>query len=148
MEESTDKLMWDGFGFPMVIIGPKWRTNAQGYTILDIDIQMLSEAVRDALLLQPYPLTGKQVTFLRKHFEMTLEEFGKLVEKSHAGVKYWEGKNNSPAGMDVNAELLLRLRLAKKVHNTLFQRVLEEIVIPGCTTSGEHTLEIQAPSAA
>lgn len=147
MENMPEKLVWDGFGFPIVILGARWKQTPSGYAVLDIDLTTLGEVVRDTLLLHPAPLTGKQVSFLRKHFEMTLEEFGKIVGKSHAGVKYWEDKGEAPAGMDANAELLLRLRLARMVNGEVFKRVLEEVVLPGCRVA-ERPIEVVAPTAA
>jgi DNA-binding transcriptional regulator YiaG len=148
MEKLLDKFLWDGFGFPIALIGARWKTSSTGYTVLDIDVQSLGEAVCQTLLLHPTILTGQQVIFLRKHFEMTLAEFGKLVKKSHACVKHWEDKGAEATGMDANTELILRLRLAERVGVALLQRVFEEIVIPDCVAKKEFPVEVVSPNAA
>ena len=131
METLPDKILWDGFGFPIAIQGARWKTTASGYRVLDVDVQKLAALVRNALLLRHAPLTGGQVKFFRTHLEFTQGEFGKLVGKTHACVASWEAKKQESTGMDFNTEMMLRLKIASQFGQDILQQVLLDVVLLG-----------------
>jgi DNA-binding transcriptional regulator YiaG len=143
METLPDKILWDGFGFPVVIQGARWKITPSGYRVLDIDVQKLAALVRNALLLHNAPLTGRQVKFFRSHLELTQGEFGKLVGKTHAAVAQWEGKKQQPTGMDFNTEMMLRLKIASQFGQDILQHVLIDVVMIGYESAASTSTPIE-----
>ena len=102
-----------GFGFPVFLIGVKTVQTGDGNSYLDIPHQKLSRTLFLTLLVKPALLTGAELKFLRKHLDLTQDDFAKLVgAKGHSNIAGWENKGQKPTGMAEQAEMIARLKLA------------------------------------
>ncbi len=143
----SEKILWEGFGFPVILSGVSWVETPHGYKTLDIDMEKFEMLVCEALLVKPSPLTGAEVRFLRNSFHLTQDGFASLAGlTSHTVVVNWEKRGHKPSGMEVNTELLLRLRLASERDIKKFEIVLHKIVLPGKleTNDQDHPIEVAA----
>ncbi|HLG20283.1 MAG TPA: hypothetical protein VI895_10780 [Bdellovibrionota bacterium] len=97
-----------GFGFPILLLNvPMIRT--RGVWTPKIDYNALALAVLQALARKPSPLTGNEIQFIRLHFDLTLQQFAKRFDVSHAGVIKWEKAKSHSTNMNWTTEKDLRL---------------------------------------
>ena len=109
METKIQKEFIDtGFGFPIKLLNVP-MVKARGQWTPKIDYNDLAEAVLLELARQDSRLTGNEIKFIRTHFEMTLQEFGKRFDVSHAAVLKWEKMGNRSTVMNWPTEKDLRL---------------------------------------
>jgi DNA-binding transcriptional regulator YiaG len=99
--------IYQGCGFPVTITDAPMR-EIFGEWVLDIDPRRIDRHVAFLIAKQMAPLTGKQVTFVRKFAKMSLRAFGERLGVSHVAVFKWEAMGNKRAGMDLNAERVIR----------------------------------------
>lgn len=79
-----------------------------------INTRRLEDAVFDYLIDRPIPLTGAQVTFIRKYMDMTQHEFAKALDLSnHSRVSQWERAKDKIADIRPGYLAALRARMAK-----------------------------------
>jgi DNA-binding transcriptional regulator YiaG len=106
-----------GFGFPIVIDHVE-IAEIGGEKFPLIDYRELETRAIESLPGKPFRLTGGEVRFIRHHFGMTLEVFGKRLGVSHVAVRKWEQKASKPAGMQWATEKNLRLFIARLLGET------------------------------
>jgi len=68
-----------------------------------------------SLVTQENRLTGNQIKFIRSYFSMSLREFAKVVNESHAAIRKWENFLDEQTNMDPNIEIMLRLYIYDQV---------------------------------
>lgn len=102
-----------GFGFPVELHDVE-MIKIEGKWVPKLDLRKISHAVVKSLVLQKTKLTGNQIRFIRSYFSMSLRDFSKVVNESHAAVKKWEDFLDAPTSMDINIEVMLRLYLYKR----------------------------------
>ena len=73
-QKVIKKYIFEGLGFPIVLINVPMRMMI-GEWVLDIDLNLLQKNVLDALIHKSVPLTGAEVRFIRKYFELTTEQW-------------------------------------------------------------------------
>ena len=61
-----------------------------GEWVIDIDMNALQIFVFKGLIHKPYPLTGKEMRFMRKFSDMSTTELAKKLGLSHATIVKWE----------------------------------------------------------
>lgn len=132
MEKKNQKVFIDeGFGFPikllnvpMIKVRGKWTPN--------INYDLLTDVVLEALCWKPAKLTGNEIKFIRHYFEMTLIEFAKRFYVTHAGVIKWEKVKERPTGMtwttekDIRLHSLLQLEAKPKEIANLYENLEEK----------------------
>ena len=102
-----------GFGFPVFLLGVETVEVGDSRSYLDIPHQKLAKNLFLAVLLKPTFLTGAELKFLRKHLDLTQEEFAKVIgAKGHSNIAGWENKGQRSTGMVEQAEIMARLKLA------------------------------------
>ena len=102
-----------GFGFPVFLLGVETVEVGDSRFYLDIPHQKLAKNLFLAVLLKPTFLTGAELKFLRKHLDLTQEEFAKVIgAKGHSNIAGWENKGQRSTGMVEQAEIMARLKLA------------------------------------
>jgi DNA-binding transcriptional regulator YiaG len=69
-------------------------------------INDLMRALAVAVICKPYRLRGEEIRFLRKHVEMTGDEFARLIDVDKTTLSKWEN-NDDPVGK--NSDRLIRL---------------------------------------
>ena len=112
-KDSTTLLnvIYEGCGFSVRIRNVQ-RVIKDGFEYNDIDHEKITKTVFEKLLILTRPWTGAEAKFVRKHADMTQKQFGNFAFlKSHSGVCDWESKGNDLAGIPVETELGLRIRL-------------------------------------
>lgn len=106
---------WDGFGFP-VIFDRLPAVKLRGELVPDVDFHQFAKPLIEYICAhQEIPLSGNQVKFIRHYFGMSLREFAKLLNVKHQSVMRWEDRNNSAAQIDVNTEIVMRIKILKKL---------------------------------
>ena len=66
----SEKILWEGFGFPVILSGVSWVETPHGYKVLDTDMEKIERSLRDTLLIKSTPLTNAEVRFLRSSFQL------------------------------------------------------------------------------
>lgn len=110
------KYLFGGFGFPIELQNVPARLVLGEYEPV-INYKDLANAVIVIICSDENkkPLTGKQVFFIRNHFEMTIRDFGAWLEVTHAAVKKWENCGDKATNMSDSAEKVLRLKCLDKL---------------------------------
>jgi hypothetical protein len=108
---------WNGFGFP-VIFEELPAIKVRGEIIPDVDLTRYARAlVQIVCAKQKVPFSGNQVKFIRSHLAMSLREFAKFMDVTHQSVMRWEEKGKAAARIDVNTEIVMRLKILKELNS-------------------------------
>lgn len=100
--------LYNGFGFP-ILLEDVPMVEIRGTWTPEVNYNILQKVVLLALCYQSNALTGNQVRFIRKYFEMTLDKFAKKFDVTHAAVLKWEKKDDNPAKILQGYEKEIRL---------------------------------------
>ena len=139
-----------GFGFPVLLLGVETVEGDGSYSYLDIPHQKLARNLFMAVLLQPGPLTGAELKFLRKYLDMTQDEFAKLIgAKGHSNIAGWENKGEKPTGMVEQTEMIARLKLAVEFSGGAikFEEIYAKVIKTGITKE-ESIIELRMQDVA
>ncbi len=135
-------------GFPIILIDPP-MLEISGQQVPDVNMGQLQDKVFGLLALKPARLTGSEVGFIRSYLRMRQVDFAATLNMAnHSVVSQWESRQDSPAGMDYNTEVLLRLFMATRAGMT---DKLAELIggsLRNLKSSSDHPLEIRMPHAA
>lgn len=102
-------------GFPILLQDPP-MTRVRGHLVPDINLRALQDQVFRLLIFKPARLTGAQVRFIRKHLRLRQADLAEVLNMAnHSVVSQWESKGDQSAGMEYNAEVLLRLWMASEI---------------------------------
>ncbi len=89
MERKKETFIYEGLGFPIELIDTPMK-KVFGEWVIDIDMNALQIFVFKGLIHKPYPLTGKEMRFMRKFLEKSTTELGEELGVSHAAIVKWE----------------------------------------------------------
>jgi len=118
MEKKVQKIFVDeGFGFPVKFINVP-MVKARGVWTPNVDYNKLSNLLLTALAHKTSKLTGNEIRFIRLHFEMTVEQFGKRFGTTHPAVLKWEKTKNEPTAMTWAIEKDVRLFVLTKINKS------------------------------
>jgi len=107
---------YDGLGFTIHLIDPPFLKLPDGSQVVAPDIAKLEVKVLKILTKKKSPLTGSQVHFIRTYFELNQMNFSNMLNlSSQSLVSQWEAKRSSFTGMDINTEILLRIKVLEKL---------------------------------
>lgn len=122
------KFIYEGFGFPIVLINVPMM-KVMGVWTPQINYNKLQRNLLIALAHKPFPLTGNEMRFIRKYFEMNMEVFGKIFGVTHVAVSKWESKGNKIAKIGPTTEFCIRLFVVDslKVKDKEFRQVYREV---------------------
>ncbi len=109
MEKKHETFIFEGLGFPVELIDCPMK-KLLGEWVININIIALQRFVFKGLIHKLYPLTGKEIRFMRKFLEMSTNEFGKKLGVSHAAVVKWE---NEQTGISPMQETYIRMFLCE-----------------------------------
>jgi transcriptional regulator with XRE-family HTH domain len=129
-KKKIKKFIYEGLGFPIVLENVP-IINFHGETVPDIDYNQLQKAVLLHLCHKSSPLTGNEIKFIRKYFEMTLAEFGKKFGCSHVAVIKWEKFGNKFAKIEPTTDICIRLFVFSQLNtkDSAFRRLYDELDI-------------------
>ncbi len=102
------------FGFPVVLTNIAIAGRGDNAIPL-IDYKDLERTLLRKLPHKSSRLTGAEVKFIRRHFGMTLAEFGKHFGVSHVAVRKWESKGIQPTSMTWSTEKDLRMFVERRL---------------------------------
>ncbi len=105
---------YTGLGFPIELHNVE-MVKIEGEYHPKIDVRKIADLAIKSLVTQESRLTGNQIRFIRSYFSMSLRDFAKVVNESHAAVKKWEDFSNETTNMDKNIEIMLRLYIYDQV---------------------------------
>jgi DNA-binding transcriptional regulator YiaG len=111
MERRKITFVYEGLGFPVKLIDTPMK-KVFGEWVIDIDMNALQMFVFKSLIHKPYPLTGKEMRFMRKFMGMSTMEFGENLGVSHAAVVKWE-KEQAKVG-PIQVKLYAKLWLCER----------------------------------
>ena len=124
-KRRTPEMLYEGLGFPVVLIGFDTRV-VRGVKVPDINLDQLQKVAFEGLIVNPARFSGAEVAFIRSYMGYTQVEFAKLLNlANHSIVSIWEKKGLKGTGMDFNTETLLRLNMARTIRKALVDQVLE-----------------------
>lgn len=112
-EKKIENVIYEDLGFPILLINCPMKKSF-GEWFLDIDLEKLQRGLLELLIRKPVPLTGDEIRFIRKYFELTTTEFGKLFYVTHSAVLKWEKDDTPPPTTDVCIRFFVLERLHKK----------------------------------
>ena len=125
------KYIFEGLGFPVLLINAP-LTYVQGEWILDINYNTLQIAALLRLCHKKSPLTGNEIRFIRKYFQMTTTAFGAKFGCTHAAVLKWEKHCDEYARIEPTAEVCIRLFVLGHLQrgSVAFKQLYDTIDIP------------------
>ena len=133
MERKKETFIYEGLGFPIELIDAPMK-KVFGEWIIDIDMNELQLFVFRGLIHKPYPLTGKEIRFMRKFLELSTTELGKKFGVSHATVIKWE---KAQAKISPMQESYMRLFLFECLKDHELIELYKEIT-PEKLAEGKH----------
>ncbi|MBS3905111.1 MAG: hypothetical protein KGZ39_07285 [Simkania sp.] len=123
MRKKTETFIYEGLGFPVELIDTPMK-KVFGEWVIDLDMNALQLFVFNGLIHKPYPLTGKEIRFMRKFLEMSTTEFGKKLGVSHATVVKWEKQQSKISPIQ---ESYIRMFLFECLKDTELLNLYKEI---------------------
>ena len=91
-------------------------------------INELHDTVARAIVLQPYPLSGKDIRFLRQHLGLKAREWAALMPVDVTTLSRWESGEQKIGPQSDSLIRLLYIRLKEETRGHLFQeRATERI---------------------
>ena len=119
-------------GFPVILLNAP-MVKVRGEWALNINYNRYQEAVLNLLAYKPAKLTGSEIQFIRKHFQMTVREFASRFSIKHPAVIKWEKTEDDPTKMAWTTEKDIRLfildelnKRATELHR-LYKTLKEEV---------------------
>lgn len=127
MKKADQKYHFTGAGLDNVYLsGVPVYACVCGESVAKIPMmKALLEAIGEAIVNKPGPLTGKEVRFLRKNTGLKAETFAKYLGVDTATFSRWE---NGKKPIGTTSDRLLRLCYATIMEYQDFQRILEEFL--------------------
>jgi DNA-binding transcriptional regulator YiaG len=126
--KKGERICWEGFGFPVILNRVTFKMTPQGYKIMDVNMKRLRQEVLLALVLKKSLLSGAELKFIRSSLEMSQKEFANFIDVAgHSSIAQWERKNTKATGMSFHTELVMRLRVGRKLTKAVEIRVMNDI---------------------
>lgn len=124
---KVETFIYEDLGFPIRLVNVPMK-KIFGEWVLDINLAKLQRCVLYELIYKNQPLTGSQLRFIRKYFEITTTEFGKSFGVTHAAVLKWESEQSR---IPPTTELCIRLFILDRLHgkNEEFGRLYHKVTI-------------------
>ncbi|MBF0363880.1 MAG: hypothetical protein HQK49_22870 [Oligoflexia bacterium] len=109
METKIQKIYTDySLGFPVIILNaPLVKT--RGVWALNVNYNKYQDAALILLAHKITRITGNEVQFIRKYFQMTYREFAERFSVKHPAVIKWEKKSDNSTDMAWTTEKDIRL---------------------------------------
>jgi hypothetical protein len=125
---KTETFIYYGLGFPVKLINVPMK-KVFGEWALDINLGKFQRDILHLLVYKKLPITGTELRFIRKYFELTTTAFGKAFGVTHAAVLKWEsGQGRIPPTTEFCVRLFVldKLRAKNEEFGRLYHRVTIE----------------------
>lgn len=126
-EKIVETYVYQDLGFPVRLVNVPMK-KVFGEWFLNINLSTLQKCVLHELVHKATPLTGAEIRFIRKYFEMTTSEFGSVFGATHAAVLKWEKEESR---MNTATEFCVRLYVSDRLltKDKEFRRLYHEISV-------------------
>jgi DNA-binding transcriptional regulator YiaG len=123
-------IVYNGLGFPIKLKNVP-MVEIDGEYLMDINLNELQKVVLWMLCHKEIPLTGNEVSFVRKYFSMTTTTFGELFAVTSPAVLKWEKHGNKLALITPTTEQAIRLKILELVDSKPieFKNLCESIAL-------------------
>lgn len=101
-------------GFPVTILNAP-MVKVRGQWALRVNYNDYQEAVLSLLAFKPTKLTGSEIQFIRKHFEMTVRDYADRFAIRHPAVIKWEKQRDKATRMTWSTEKDIRLFIVNEL---------------------------------
>jgi DNA-binding transcriptional regulator YiaG len=120
--KKIGKFVYEGLGFPIILKNVPMIKIRDIWTP-DINYNLFQKQVLIALAHRSFPLTGNELQFVRKYFELTLQNFASQFGVTHVAVLKWEKRGEKIAKIQPATEMYIRLFILEKldVSNEIFR---------------------------
>ena len=98
----------NSLGLPVILINVP-IINVRDQWVLHINYNRYQEIVLNSLAYKTTKLTGSEIQFIRKYFQMTIRKFAKRFSVKHPAVIKWEKTKDKFTKMDWATEKDIRL---------------------------------------
>lgn len=125
---KTETFVYEGLGFPVKLVNVPMR-KVFGEWAIDVNLGKFQRDILHLLVYKIQPITGAELRFIRKYFEMTTTAFGKAFGVTHAAVLKWEsGQGRIPPTTELCVRLFVldKLRAKNEEFGRLYHRVTIE----------------------
>lgn len=95
-------------GLPIIILNAP-MIKVRGIWALNVNYNKYQEAVLNLLTYKPTKLTGSEVQFIRKYFQMKVRAFAERFSITHSAIIKWEKKKDNATQMAWTTEKDIRL---------------------------------------
>jgi DNA-binding transcriptional regulator YiaG len=126
--DNAQALDYDGLGFRVRLTNVNLM-EIGGEIVPDVDYNRLEAAMALCVPLKPAPLTGHETRFLRRHLQLSQQQFAQSLGVTRQAIMKWEKAADSRTGMESPTEKALRMFVLhkKNLPATLVHRALEQI---------------------
>lgn len=123
-----DKIIWEGLGFPIKLIGFKMKKINNEY-VPDVNMKDIQQEAFKTLIAKQGRFTGCELKFIRTYLQLTQNEFAKAINASdRSSISQWEKKMDHMTGMDINTEIMIRLFMAKQCEEGDVRTGIQDLV--------------------
>jgi len=125
--QKNETFIYEDLGFPIRLINVPLK-RVFGEWVLDINLGQFQRNVLRLLVYKNQSLSGAELRFVRKYFELTTTVFGKALGVTHAAVLKWESERGR---VPPTTELCIRLFILDKLKakNEEFGRLYHKVTI-------------------
>ncbi|HLD73887.1 MAG TPA: hypothetical protein VJB34_03195 [Bdellovibrionota bacterium] len=119
-------------GFPVVLLNAP-MIKVRGQWALHVNYNAYQEIILNLLAYKSAKLTGSEVQFIRKHFQMTMRAFAERFSIKHPAVIKWEKKKDKATKMAWTTEKDIRLFILDKLEkrtaelHKLYKILIEDV---------------------
>jgi len=124
---KKESFIYEDLGFPIRLFNAPLKKIFGEWT-LDINLGKFQRDILRLLIYKSQPLSGAELRFVRKYFELTTKVFGKALGVTHAAVLKWESEQGR---VPTTTELCIRLFILDKLKakNEEFGRLYHKVTI-------------------
>jgi DNA-binding transcriptional regulator YiaG len=128
MSRTVGTTNYDQSGLTNVVLrNVPMRVCANGHRdILIPAVDQLHELIANAIVVQPWPLKGIEIRFVRKFLSYSARDFSALIGAHHVTLSDWE---NGKASIQQSTEALVRLAFAELIRDK-FKRPFPKRLTP------------------
>ena len=133
------KFVYEGLGFPISLINVP-MVKVRGIWTPDINYALFQKQVLIALAYRLFPLTGNELQFIRKYFELPRQDFALQFGGTHTAVIKWENRKEKIAKIPPSIEICIRLFILEKldISDQYFRAIVRAFDLPKIAEIQKH----------
>src|SRR5579863_6038662 len=123
VKTKKETFIFNGLGFPIELVDCPMK-KVIGEWVIDINLNALQTFVFKSLIHKSYPLTRKELRFMRKFMSLTTENLGTKLGITHTTVVKWE---NEQSKMSLVQDVYIRMLFIEMLKNIEINSIFKEI---------------------